>query len=255
MISTQDAIAAARERIGTPYGSGAGEIDCINLIKHVVRTCPGGKPGYTTAGTNALWRSYGMSAKYRDLTWRQEGITGARAGMLTFKRSGTDTHHVGIVTGEGTVIHASSARGKVVETQLNAAEGWNLLAKHRYIEADEGKEDDVMQSAWTGIVRTQTGPLNLRVGPDTQAQIRAQIPRGEEIDVLWDAPRDGWLYVGYRGMTGYVSAQYVEQAEADASETPPDAQNGTQDATKDVTLTLSHADAQTLYRALESALR
>ena len=54
MIKTQDAIAAARGLIGTPYS----ELDCINLIKRVIRTSPGGAPGYTTAGTNTLWNSY-----------------------------------------------------------------------------------------------------------------------------------------------------------------------------------------------------
>lgn len=256
MIRTKDAIKAARAMLGAPYGSGAGEIDCINLIKHIIRTCPGGKPGYTTAGTNALWRSYEMSAKYRDLVWRQEGITGARAGMLAFERSGADTHHVGLVTEKGTVIHASSARGAVAETPLNAAEGWNLLGMHRYIEVEDEKEEETMESAWTGIVMTQDGSLNLRVGPDTQEAVRAQMPKGAKIDVLWEAPRGGWLYVRYRGMTGYASAEYVGRAD-DAQETPSDELEGAQDATKDdeeITLTLPRKTAQALYEALGWAI-
>lgn len=82
MIKAQDAIRAARSLIGTPYS----ELDCIGLIMRVIRTAPGGVPGYTTAGTNSLWNSAEMSAKYRDLSWRQEGLAGARAGMLAFKR-------------------------------------------------------------------------------------------------------------------------------------------------------------------------
>ena len=46
MIKTQDAIRTARALIGTPYS----ELDCINLIKRVIRTAPGGVPWYTTAG-------------------------------------------------------------------------------------------------------------------------------------------------------------------------------------------------------------
>ena len=45
MIKAQDAIRAARSLIGTPYS----ELDCINLIKRVIRTAPGGVPWYTTA--------------------------------------------------------------------------------------------------------------------------------------------------------------------------------------------------------------
>ena len=99
MVKTKDAIALARSLIGTPYA----ELDCINLIKKVIRDAPGGVKTYTTAGTNALWDSYDMSAKYRDLTWRQEGLDGAQAGMLAFKADGEDVHHVGLVTDGGTV--------------------------------------------------------------------------------------------------------------------------------------------------------
>ena len=131
MIEGQDAVKAARQLLGTPYA----QLDCINLIKKVIRVAPGGVPGYTTAGTNTLWDSFHASPKYRDLTWRQEGIAGARAGMLAFKRYGADDEgHVGLVTGEGTVIHASSKCGYAVETALCEADGWNLLAIHRHIE-------------------------------------------------------------------------------------------------------------------------
>ena len=51
MVKAADAIQTARSLIGTPYS----ELDCINLIKRVIRTAPGGVPGYTTAGTNTLW--------------------------------------------------------------------------------------------------------------------------------------------------------------------------------------------------------
>lgn len=141
MVSAEDAIAAARALSGTPYS----ELDCINLIKKVIRSAPGGVKGYTTAGTNTLWKSAEASSKYRDLVWRQEGIAGARAGMLAFKRKGEDVHHVGLVTESGTVIHSSSAQGGrgVVETPLSASEGWNLLGQHRHIAvAEEEAADD-----------------------------------------------------------------------------------------------------------------
>ena len=40
MIRTEDAIATARALLGTPYA----ELDCINLIKAVIRRAPGGVP-------------------------------------------------------------------------------------------------------------------------------------------------------------------------------------------------------------------
>ena len=210
MIKAQDAISAARALIGTPYS----ELDCINLIKRVIRTAPGGVPWYTTAGTNALWVSANASAKYRDLTWRQEGIQGARAGMLAFKRKGEDVHHVGLVTGDGTVIHSSSAKGQVVETALDG--GWKLLAIHRYIEAAgaAGMEDNV-NVLYQAVVSTQSGALNVRDAPDG-GRI-GSLPKGTTVEVLAE-PAQGWTFVRSGSLMGYVSSAYLTRAESENEE-------------------------------------
>ena len=148
-IRTKDAVAAARGLVGTPYGSGRGELDCINLIKRVIRTAPGGRRGYTTAGTASLWASAEACGKYRDLTRRQIGLSGAVPGMLAFKGAPTgyagQPHHVGLVAecgGRLTVIHASSTKGEVVEEALRERDGWTLLAVHRLIRTGQRKEAD-----------------------------------------------------------------------------------------------------------------
>ena len=210
MIKTQDAIRLARSMIGTPYS----RVDCIGLIKWIIRQAPGCVPGYTTAGTNSLWKSYDMSAKYRDLTWRQEGIDGARAGMLAFKRSGNNVHHVGLVTGDGTVIHSSSARGQVVETALDG--GWALLAIHRYIEAAgaAGTEGNV-NVLYQAVVSTQSGALNVRDAPDG-GRI-GSLPKGTTVDVLAE-PAQGWTFVRSGSLMGYVSSAYLTRAESGEAE-------------------------------------
>ena len=210
MIKTQDAIRLARSMIGTPYS----RVDCIGLIKWIIRQAPGCVPGYTTAGTNSLWKSYDMSAKYRDLTWRQEGIDGARAGMLAFKRSGNNVHHVGLVTSDGTVIHSSSARGQVVETALDG--GWALLAIHRYIEAAgaAGTEGNV-NVLYQAVVSTQSGALNVRDAPDG-GRI-GSLPKGTTVDVLAE-PAQGWTFVRSGSLMGYVSSAYLTRAESGEAE-------------------------------------
>lgn len=239
MITAKDAIAAGRALLGTPYS----ELDCIGFIKKIIRTAPGGDAKYTTAGTNTLWKSYSASRKYRDLVWRQEGIAGARAGMLAFKRSGDDVHHVGIVAerpqcgeqrggdwesqGAGkardyasspgghqlTVIHSSSARGCVVETALDSS--WALLAVHRYIATGDAlatvETEGGETMSWKAKVVTQSGPLNMRDMPSTAAARIMQIPRGAVVDVFQED--DGWAYVFYKGETGWVSAQYLERVD------------------------------------------
>lgn len=210
MIKARDAIATARALLGTPYS----EIDCINLIKRVIRTAPGGVAGYTTAGTNTLWKSYDASAKYRDLTWRQESTDGATAGMLAFKASGADVHHVGIVTGEGTVIHSSSASGKVVETALDGS--WDLLGVHRYIEVEQETESEAGDMLYRARVKTQGGKLNVRKTPG--GEVIARLNDGSRVDVL--SEEGEWLRIETEeGERGYVSAAYIErEAETNGGE-------------------------------------
>lgn len=229
MIKADYAIRTARILIGTPYS----QLDCINLIKKVIRTSPGGVPSYTTAGTNTLWDSANASAKYRDLTWRQESIAGARAGMLSFKRSGTDVHHIGLVTGDGTIIHSSSAAGKVVETALDKS--WDLLAIHRYIEAQElhqldmptapsggslgdGKEKEQMTPYKMQVVASS---LNVRNEPGIGGTRIGRLGEGAVVTVQAEM-ENGWKFVSYGdGASGYVDGSYLGEYEEPAMQEAP----------------------------------
>lgn len=222
MIRTKDAIETARSYLGTPYA----QMDCINLIKKVIRTAPGGVPSYTTAGTNTLWNSYDAVPKYRDLTWRQEGIAGARAGMLAFKRSGTDVHHAGIVTDVGTVIHSSSTQGGrgVVETTLTAAEGWNLLGRHRYIEvadgAMEGGEEEMKPYQMQVALSDPTSTLNVRSGPSKSSERIDRLSHGTMVTVQEELA-SGWKRITYGDHgSGYVDGSFLAPYEEREPETP-----------------------------------
>lgn len=201
-ISAQRAVATARALLGTPYA----QLDCIGLIVRVIRTAPGGDPAYRTAGTNTLWRSYELAGKYRDLTWRQEGIQGARAGMLAFKRRAEDIHHVGLVTGEGTVIHSSSAHGKVVETALDRA--WTLLGIHRYIGAQPRA---AVGGLYTARVSTARDPLRIRSGP-VDGRIVGRAPRGALVRVL-ENDGNGWPSIDYEGVVGFACGEYLTRVD------------------------------------------
>lgn len=222
MIQTKDAITTARSFLGTPYA----QMDCINLIKAVIRCAPGGEPDYTTAGTNTLWSSDHAALKYRDLTWKQESTHGVRAGMLAFKRNGSDVHHVGLVTDVGTVIHSSSVQGEVVETSLDDA--WHLLAIHRYIETegDAQKEEPMLYQAQ---VITQEDPLRVRAWAKT-GRILGTVPRGAVVDVLSDSG-DGWPRVRFNELLGYASAEYLMRVEEEETKDASEDEWETVDAT------------------------
>ena len=209
MISTDEAIRTARGLIGTPYD----KLDCINLIKKVIRTAPGGDKNYTTAGTNALWDSYDKTGKYRDLIWRQAGISGAKPGMLAFMGVDTgDVNHVGLITDVGTVLHSSKSRGEAVETELTEKRGWNGLGVHRDInvvrEADEDTTADI-EAGTEHIVCAQKG-LRMRKKPDIHGEYMQMIPDGAVITAL--EARAGWLKTTYKGYTGWVSVEYCCKA-------------------------------------------
>ena len=207
MIKTDDAIRIARAQIGTPYT----DLDCINLIKRVIRTAPGGDPSYTTAGTNALWNSFNMSPKYKDLTWRREGLSGAQAGMLAFKADRNDYHHVGLVTRNGTIIHASSGRGKTVETPLTAAEGWTHIAQHRHIAiaadvAENAPEDKPIAGAEMQVVLSNpSSHLNVRNAPD--GDDIGDLHHGDVVEVLTGGAE--WSFIRHSGGSGYVASRYL----------------------------------------------
>lgn len=221
MIRARDAITEARRLLGTPYA----ELDCINLIKAVIRRAPGGVKAYTTAGTNTLWRSYDAAPKYRDLTWRQTGLAGAQAGMIAFKADGEDWHHAGIVTGEGTVIHSSSTQGGrgVVETPLTAKEGWTHLAVHRYIETAQGgkkPQEGTMESYKARVkLNDPDSTLNVRSAPGKDGDVINRLFDGQSVTVLTEY-ENGWAFVSYgdSGKSGYVSSEYLERIDEEATE-------------------------------------
>ena len=213
MIQAEAAIRAARGLIGTSYET----LDCINLIKKVIRTCAGGDKRYTTAGTNELWNSFDSVPKYRHLIWRQSGISGAKPGMLAFMGVGTgDVSHTGLVTERGTVIHSSKSRGGVVETALTAKAGWNGLGAHRMIEAEgsgykSAGGERPGSAEYGSVIVCAGGGLRMRVKPN--GRYMQMIPDGTRLAVLEE--KDGWLRTVYRGHTGWISGTYCCKAGED----------------------------------------
>ena len=207
MIKTAEALRTARGMLGTSYD----ELDCINLIKKVIRTAPGGDKRYTTAGTNALWNSYDKAGKYRDLIWRQTGVSGAKAGMLAFMGVGTgDVSHTGLVTERGTVIHSSKSRGGVVETELTEKNGWNGLGKHRMIEVNEMEKE-----FGNATVSVTSGCLNIREGAGTAAKIIAKAENGTRVNVIREAGGTGWVFGKLEnGVAGYMAGAYLVEDDA-----------------------------------------
>ena len=236
MIQAEAAIRAARGLTGTAYG----ELDCINLIKKVIRTCAGGDKRYTTAGTNALWDSDSKCGRYRDLTWKQTGIFGAKPGMLAFMGVGTgDVSHTGLVTERGTVIHSSKSRGGVVETALTKKNGWNGLGVHRMIEVDypeggKAEVNDTEKIFGNATVSVTGGYLNIREGASTRSKVIAKAENGARVNIIREAGSTGWVFGTLEsGEAGYMSSEYLVEDAPGAG----DADDGGEETGDTTTLT------------------
>lgn len=73
----------------------------------------------------------------------------------------------------------------------------------------------VMALAATQTGYTKGAVLNLRKAPDTSSTILDQLEEGTKVAIL--SSGNGWYKVTYRGITGYLSAQYVS---ADSNQSP-----------------------------------
>ena len=208
MIQAQDAIQTAKGLMGIPYS----KMDCMAMIVQIIRKSLGGVKSYRCQGTNWLWNSIENSGRYRHLIWRQEGIVGAKAGMLAFKRYGADdVGHVGLVADGGMVIHSSSEEGRgVVMTPLTKQQGWDALGIHRYIEPRETQEETWMENGSSYQVMTRDDPLSLRDAPKT-GRVIARIPAGAVVQADGDGE---WLRVEYEGLKGYAASRYLQRMEA-----------------------------------------
>lgn len=223
MINSSEAIRIARSKLGTPYGSGPGQLDCINLIKYVIRNAAGGDKKYTDAHVPALWASYISSGKYRHLTEQKIGVDGALPGQLAFKgeplgRNGQPSH-VGIVSGNGKVIHASSAKGMVVETDLYNGQ-WTLLGTSSMIEPETEHDSEPEQRSYSAqvIAVNNDKPVNLRTGPSASDTVITKVPVGAMVDVLVEL--DGWCYIDTGREQGYMSSQFLQRNESEPAPDP-----------------------------------
>lgn len=264
-IKAAEAIRIGRSLLGTSYST----MDCIGFIRVIIQRGAGGDPNYRCEGTNWLWDSIKNSGKYQHITWRQEGIEGAKPGMLTLMRDGADDEsHVGLVTERGTVLHSSKSRGGVVETDFNERNGWDLLAIHRHILPGDVEEEPVnLPYSESGIddpvdlpaiyTVNASGGLRMRKKPSEKGAYMQMVPDGTQLVV--DQILNGYAKTTYKNHTGWVSLSYLTGSNSDepdtdeaVAETPATENNGyTPSRTVVVTLPELEAIRELLVGALD----
>ncbi len=104
-VSGGDVVAQAQSYVGTPYG--AYGLDCSGF-------------------TSAVYADLGVSLPDDPVAQYSYGVPseGAAGDLVFFDEAGYGISHVGIATGYGTVIHASTYYGAVVETPIEYIPGY-----------------------------------------------------------------------------------------------------------------------------------
>ncbi|MEV0157895.1 C40 family peptidase [Micromonospora sp. NPDC050686] len=115
------AVCQARAQKGDPYvwgGKGSNVFDCSGLTYYA----------YRKAGLDWSYRTAAGQYSYGVSRGRAVSTGNLRPGdLLFFNWDGGEIDHVGIYAGNGRMLHASSGRGKVVETRLNSYYRSHLL--------------------------------------------------------------------------------------------------------------------------------
>lgn len=75
--------------------------------------------------------------------------------------------------------------------------------------------------AATGTVNTEGSTLRLRSEANTSSTVLTKLPHNSQLDILDEQASDGWYHVSYKGMEGYVSADYLIVAEDGAEPAAP----------------------------------
>ena len=127
---------------------------------------------------------------------------------------GEESEKVGYLYADcgGTILEQKDGWTKISSGEL---EGW---ASDEYLLFGEDA-DKLAEDVGTTIARTTTGALRIRKEPSLEAGVYDLFEEGSEYEVV-DADQlafsdgielsDDWIAVDYEGVTGFVSAEYVE---------------------------------------------
>lgn len=229
MVQTSWLLSVCRSSIGWKYTWGAaekGNADCAGLFKYWYK-----QKGVKLAhGTNTMWRKY-MSAAWEihgdkslvhagDIVFRCDPWTENDRQNSWYGTAPGNVSHVGIYTGEGTVIEAKGTQYGCVETKWDKR--WQLAG--RFIQTVNDLYDTSGAAVTIRINKeadsmtytvTAEGGVNLRTKPSTSSALLERIPQGT---VLEAEPTDAtWAKTTYKAKKGYVMQKYLT---ADSTDNP-----------------------------------
>ena len=135
-------------------------------------------------------------------------------GILVFRaKSGSDTQmaHVGLYVGNGMVVHARGTSYGVVYESIDK-HAWTHWGAAEYIDLGieiEGEVATEMAVLYKATVKTKES-ANVNIwSSSAKTRSLGKVPRGAEVEVLDNSAPAGWVYARYKGISGYMDAQYL----------------------------------------------
>jgi uncharacterized protein YgiM (DUF1202 family) len=132
--------------------------------------------------------------------------TSAQSSNGWYETEPGDVYHVGLYVGNGNVVEAQSKKTGVVTTKIDK---WHYAAELVDTVYDVCESTKTEQTtACLGIVKINSGWLNLRSGPATTRSCEAKAYNGDVLSVVGE--HDDWYIVDRGGKSLYASKKYIE---------------------------------------------
>lgn len=195
------------------YVAGAhkqGEVDCSGAFYYAYKQLG----SYMYHGSNTMWRKYTkQKGKIGEINlvpgmavFKCRNWTSAQSSNGWYETEPGDVYHVGLYVGNGNVVEAQGKKTGVVITKIDT---WHYAAElvDTVYDTSENTQAEPF-TAFLGIVKINSGWLNLRSGPATSCSREAKAYNGDALNVVGE--QDDWYIVNHGGKNLYASKKYIE---------------------------------------------
>lgn len=188
-------------------GAKSGEVDCSGAFTYWYKQAG----SYMFHGSNTIWRNYAPTkgkigeiklvpgmAVYKHRNDNKEPDKYKNDGLGNF-------YHIGLYIGDDMVVEAKGVASGVVYSKLST---WTHCSTLKYTEydVDEGVVDSDTNYPVVGIVKINSGHLNVREKPTTGSSVVRKLLKGDRVTL--EGKTDGWYAID----GGYVSEKYITLA-------------------------------------------
>ena len=172
--------------------------------------------GYMYHGSDTMFRKYTTARgelKAGKRTDGQELLPGT--AVFVWKPKDQKYGHVGLYIGDGIVIEAASTSSGVIRSKVSASK-WTHWGEMKDVNYGDHPEPGPEPAPPAGKAVVTGKNVALRQGPGTNTPVIIRIATGTTVSI---AKVEGWTYVRYSGMTGFMMNEFIQSGEASVTVT------------------------------------